>query len=255
MMKVWIVIYDSDTFPEQLYHRALLALDHDSVQRIRKFRKKEDACRCLIGRFLRCMVLHRRGIDPHTAVFRTTEAGKPYLSYPILHPPVAYNVAHDNAIVTITFSSNTHNPPAYSLGIDVMKVHLPGCKSFSAFVNVMEGVVTAENADEENLRRFFWVWTMKEAYTKAVGLGLGFDFRRVEYDAESNILRVDGARLSGWQFNKFVVKVRGDVYQGVIAQCTGGDQLEIIEGSTGPANYMEVYDAVHFVENTLQQMN
>jgi len=79
----------------QLYHRALLALDHDSISRITKFHRRDDACRaffksslfvaiqskegCLIGRLLRCMALHGRGIDPHAATFNATKAGKPYL--------------------------------------------------------------------------------------------------------------------------------------------------------------------------------
>lgn len=59
----------------------------------------------------------------------------------MLSPPIAFNVAHDNAIVTISFSTNAHNPPAYSLGIDVMKVHLPRHDTFDSFIESMSEVV------------------------------------------------------------------------------------------------------------------
>lgn len=105
------------------------------------------------------------------------------------------------------------------------------------------------------MQRFFWAWTMKEAFTKAEGSGLGFDPRRVEYDAESETLRVDGTILAGWQLNKFAIQVHGDVYQGVIAQYVGGKELKIVGNSAELPNYMEVYDAVPFVENALQQLD
>jgi len=209
------------------------------------------------------MALHKRGIDPQAATFDATKAGKPYLADPVPSPPIAFNVAHDNAIITISFSSNAHNPPAYSLGIDVMKVHLPRHDTFHSFIESMSEVltpleyrqVTAGNSDRENLRCFFWTWTMKEAFTKAAGSGLGFDLRRVEYDAKLETLRVDGTLLAGWQFNKFVIQVEGDVYQGVIAEYTSGKQLKIVEESAGLPDYMVVYDAVPFVENALQQLS
>ncbi|KAF8633687.1 hypothetical protein AX15_001294 [Amanita polypyramis BW_CC] len=208
------------------------------------------------------MVLHKRGVDPHTANFATTEAGKPYIAHPTLQPLLAYNVAHDNALVVISFSPNAHNPPAYSLGIDVMKVHLPRRDTFATFIEAMTEVLTplerrrvaGGRSDSENLRRFFWTWTMKEAYTKAVGLGLGFNFRRVEYDAEASTLRIDGKRALGWQFNKFTVQVCEDIYLGVVAQYVGGDELTIVEESTELPNYIEVYDAVSFIEHALQQL-
>lgn len=96
---------------------------------------------------------------------------------------------------------------------------------------------------------------MKEAFTKAAGPGLGLDLRRVEYDAKSETLRVDGTVLAGWQFNKFVIRVQGDVYQGVVAEYTSGEQLKIVEESAELPDYMEVYDAVPFVENVLQQLS
>ena len=59
----------------------------------------------------------------------------------MLNPPIVFNVAHDNEIVTISFSSNAHGPPAYSLGIDVMKVHLTRYDTFHSFIDSMREVV------------------------------------------------------------------------------------------------------------------
>jgi len=72
----------------------------------------------------------------------------------------------------------------------------------------------------------FLMWTLKEAYTKALGLGLGFDFRRIEYDVPENRLLIDGVVPRGWEFVAFSIEVGGgeqDVYQGVVARYLGGD--------------------------------
>jgi 4'-phosphopantetheinyl transferase len=67
----------------------------------------------------------------------------------------------------------------------------------------------------EGIRRFFWIWTLKEAYTKALGLGLGFDFARIEYDVPNELVRIDGKPVVGWEFVKFTLQVDGGADSGI----------------------------------------
>jgi len=105
----------------------------------------------------------------------------------------------------------------------------------------------------EGLRRFFWIWTLKEAYTKALGLGLGFDFRRVEFDVEENVVRVDEEILSGWRFTKFILNDSEDLYEGVVAEYVGGTQIKVIPESD-PQPWLFSHDAVPFVEKAIQNL-
>lgn len=80
------------------------------------------------------------------------------------------------------------------------------------------------------------MWTVKEAYTKALGIGLGFDFNRVQYDVLNNRLTVDGIILRGWQFVAFnTVHPHGEenssrqTYQTVVARFTGGTEETRVE--------------------------
>lgn len=50
---------------------------------------------------------------------------------------MAYNVSHDNGLVAMASSTNAHNPPAFSIGVDVMKVRVPGREPFKSFVKTM----------------------------------------------------------------------------------------------------------------------
>ena len=56
------------------------------------------------------------------------------------------------------------------------------------------------------LQRLYLVWTLKEAYTKALGLGLGFDFKRIEVDVNGHKITVDNNVPCGWEFIVFILK-------------------------------------------------
>lgn len=49
----------------------------------------------------------------------------------------------------------------------------------------------------------FKLWTLKEAYTKALGHGLGFDMTKIEYDFAVNMLQVDDLPLTHWRVRSF----------------------------------------------------
>lgn len=97
------------------------------------------------------------------------------------------------------------------------------------------------------------MWTMKEAYTKALGLGLGFDFRRVEYDIESNVVRVDKTIPPGWRFSKFVLNDSEDLYEGVVAEFIGGTQTDVIEVSESP-KWLLSQRAEEFVKRVIRDL-
>ncbi|RDB23299.1 L-aminoadipate-semialdehyde dehydrogenase-phosphopantetheinyl transferase [Hypsizygus marmoreus] len=257
-MQVWAVVYDPALFSEDLYQRGLRLVDPESAARIKRFYRREDACRTLLGRLLTRALLRQREIPLDAMTFNATAEGKPYISTSGIDPPIAYNISHDNALVAMAFAPGTHNPPAYSVGMDVMKVRIPGRETFASFVETVGDQLTrlehqslfSSISQDEGLKRFFWMWTIKEAYTKALGLGLGFDFRRVEYDVEANVLRVDKAIPHGWRFSRFVLNDGEDLYQGVVAEFVGGTETAVIPESASQ-EWLISYGAVEFVEKTI----
>lgn len=112
---------------------------------------------------------------------------------------------------------------------------------------LLEGV-----SEYDALRRFFWIWTLKEAYTKALGLGLGFDFRRIEYNVPENVVKIDGAIPKGWQFSKFELLDNLDLYQGVVAEFVGGDEIASILQL--PAEWLMTFKADAFVQGIIQTL-
>lgn len=113
--------------------------------------------------------------------------------------------------------------------------------------------MTAEDVpEEERMRRFFWMWTLKEAYTKALGLGLGFDFKRVEYNVVQGEVKIDGITPSGWCFTTFTIKDGEDLYQGVVAERTGDPAGLIDTTSRHDLPWLKVVKAGQILRNAVE---
>jgi 4'-phosphopantetheinyl transferase len=57
-------------------------------------------------------------------------------------PPIGFNVSHDNELVVMAFAPGEHGPPAFLIGVDVMRVQVP--------TRVAEGVASFLRAVGEN---------------------------------------------------------------------------------------------------------
>ncbi|KAI0002984.1 4'-phosphopantetheinyl transferase superfamily [Russula compacta] len=231
--RVWL-IHHPTSLDELLYQHALTLLDSSSLERVQRFFHRADACRCLIGRLLpRVLLSEQRGVSAEKMHFATTEAGKPYFATSIDPPPIGFNVSHDNELVAMAFAPGEHGPPAFLIGVDVMMVRAltrgteEGIASFlhtvadTTLTDAEKRFVSNDVPENEALSRFYLVWTIKEAYTKAIGLGLGFNILRIEYDVSTNTVAVDGVVAVDWQFGTSLVAVDEEEYRLTVAQFVG----------------------------------
>ncbi|EMD41033.1 hypothetical protein CERSUDRAFT_44618, partial [Gelatoporia subvermispora B] len=266
----------------QAYVRGLELVDPNSRQRLQRFFRREDRFRGLVGRLLPRMLLKERGISLDRMTFGTTETGKPYIaSINTTHgvdPRVGYNVTHDRGLIAMAYASGADlypDPPAYRIGVDVMQVQLPDRHAFSEFVETVGEQLTdlerkllipalgsPKLPQPEALRRFYLIWTLKEAYTKALGLGLGFDFRRIEYDVTRDVVRIDGQVPKGWEFVRFQIANptepgSEETYVGVAARFVGEQaetKQECVVESRAAGPWLKVWDAVDFVEKAVREL-
>jgi len=161
----------------------------------------------------------------------------------------------------MAFGPGDHDPPAFGVGVDVMKVKMPQRELFPEFVKIFSEQLTDHETrtilsvpQDEGIYRFFWIWTMKEAYTKALGLGLGFDFRRIEYDLTTDILTIDGEVPKGWQLIKFDIEHDQAIYQGVAARYVGGDATVVLPRSSQSVDWMVKLDAASLVYRAIEEL-
>jgi 4'-phosphopantetheinyl transferase len=101
--------------------------------------------------------------------------GKPSLKN---YPNIQYNISHcQNCIACVI--CDTH-----AVGIDVEKVRM--LNSYAAKrVCSTEELQRIYSGDDPN-REFFRYWTLKESYIKAIGMGLSFPMRNVNFEIQSD---------------------------------------------------------------------
>lgn len=90
-----------------------------------------------------------------------TENGKPYFkNYPDFH----FNISHTDGAIAISFSN-------FPVGVDIEKIRNVNFDVAKRYFNENEKAYILENNKNIN-RRFFEIWTKKEAYIKRYGLTL-----------------------------------------------------------------------------------
>jgi len=223
---------------DEAYHRCLGRIDEDAQARIKRFYRREDSWRSLIGMLLPQILLREHKIPRESVVFSRTKAGKPFIEEksPNHTTSIRYNISHDARMIAMA-SQVGSKENANMIGIDVMKRVLPREETLRSFLRSIGDTLTESelslftpDLDVVTGEKYvFLLWTLKEAYTKALGLGLGFDFKRIQYDILHNCVFVDDQPARGWNFLMFDIKEPNGsaIYQGSIARFIGGEQTEI----------------------------
>jgi 4'-phosphopantetheinyl transferase len=115
-----------------------------------------------------------RGVVPADAwAFGTGPFGKPHVTAPEAMA-MRFSLSYTATLIAIAVSSR------YELGVDVEAV--PGTVSevpWQVLTQAERQFIRTLPADQQ-FAEFLNIWTMKEAYTKYLGVGASLDFRKVE---------------------------------------------------------------------------
>lgn len=131
-------------------------------------------------------------ITDETPVIRN-EHGKPSLAD---YPEIKYNLSHANGIAVCLISDN-------ECGVDCegVRPYRPNVvkRSFSENEKLM-----IENAGEnERDLLFFRLWTLKEAYVKAIGIGISYPLNTVEFSFDGNKIT---SSVKDHRFRQYILK-------------------------------------------------
>ena len=145
---------------------------------------------------LRLLLARYLGLDPTRVTFGTSNTGKPTLP----GTPLSFNVSHTRGMALIALAVGLE------LGVDVESVRAQPTHLEMATRYFTPGEAQRLNAlpPTESERAFFHVWTRKEAFLKAIGLGLSHGLERFEVsvppDEPCRLLHIDGdaAVAAGW---------------------------------------------------------
>lgn len=137
------------------------------------------------------------GIAPAAITMITDAHGKPRLAGPA-RPPVFFNLSHSDDLAALAVSS------AFDIGIDIERVRDMDPNDVAPFLSVAEQAALMRLPGAARRLGIFHAWTRKEAYLKAIGVGLAAPLDQFDVsiapDEPARILRVAGApaEASAW---------------------------------------------------------
>jgi 4'-phosphopantetheinyl transferase len=199
---VWHFNGDRAGHPELLRRfEALLSEDED--QRRRRFANERIRREFVLARGLvRTVLAGYTGADPAGLRFWADAYGKPILAEPPPGPRLHFNLSHSHGVVACAVALGR------PVGIDVEgRERALDCLDLAdRYFAPQEAAHLRRLAEDDRRADFFAIWTLKEAFVKAIGQGLSFPL-------DSFAFELDGGRLVGfrpppsppgrWQFFQF----------------------------------------------------
>ena len=213
-------------------YRALL--DAPERERQGRLRVPADRRRDLAARALVRTVLSRHvPVPPEAWAFGADANGRPRIVAPQPLPPIEFNIAHSGDLVVLAVATGR------SLGVDVEDTsRRTDTAALERYFAPQEREALATLPAEARRRRFFELWTLKESYLKARGVGLRLPLRGVafEFNEPASVqlsftgLFVDEA--ARWALAQFTL--RGHYTLAVCAERQGPQALRLTIQETVP---------------------
>jgi len=133
-----------------------------------RFRFEQDRNSFLASRALRRHVLScYAAVEPKQWQFADSEYGRPRIAFPVLDEMLEFNCSKSADLVICAVTRGI------SVGVDIERLDrkVPGPVAESTFAAIELAAIEALPRNDQG-KRFFAYWTLKEAYLKARGLGL-----------------------------------------------------------------------------------
>ncbi|OQR69304.1 L-aminoadipate-semialdehyde dehydrogenase-phosphopantetheinyl transferase-like [Tropilaelaps mercedesae] len=190
-------------------------VQRDEAERISKFAFGRDAKASMAGRLImrRCLAESLRCDNASLHLTRTAE-GRPALASAVAG--FDFNVSHNGDFAVVAAG------PCSRIGVDVMRMRYDGGRRITDFFDLMRRQFTpaewrfieSSPYEAQQVKRFYRLWTLKESYVKAVGVGLDLGLHRISFNicdelrladrlgVTSTSVEVDGRPVAGWTFHE-----------------------------------------------------
>jgi 4'-phosphopantetheinyl transferase len=161
--------------------RLLEGLSADERERHARFRFETDRDIYLVAHSLvRRMLSRITGAAPHALAFVPGEHGRPEIVSPDPATAFRFNLSHTHGLVACAVTR------AADIGVDVeyveRKVELMNVATHVFSPREVDGLAALSGGEQRE--RFFELWTLKEAYIKAIGKGLSAPLRSITFEPE-----------------------------------------------------------------------
>ncbi|MBN4075661.1 MAG: hypothetical protein COA71_09705 [SAR86 cluster bacterium] len=204
---LWLV-EDQQITDQALLDEYQALLNPEEQKRFERFVFPKHKKQFLIARVLLRSVLGQYlKQPPESLIFARNAYGKPRLASFEKSLPISFNLSHTNGLSVLAVSQGNDlgvDAEYLTRKVDIMKL---ADRYFSKQEYSELEALDVRAFDE----RFFKLWTLKEAYIKACGMGLAIPLRDFSFSFSSNEIAVNFAeerddKSELWQFWQFVYK-------------------------------------------------
>ena len=140
------------------------------------------------------------------------EHGKPALAE---YPEVHFNISHADGIAAAVVSE-------HECGVDCERVREYDPRVMRRVCSEAEQAMIKAASKSERALLFFRLWTLKEAYVKALGSGLAFPMREAEFAFEGDRIQT---KLSDCAFTQYVINGKFVVAVCELSKARGSNKL------------------------------
>jgi len=170
---------------------ALPDLQQQEQQRVAQFTNPTDKNRYINAHaFLRQVLSRYIAVPPAEVSFEYTDLGQPVLSG--AQAVVCFGLSYRNAQVIVGVSS-------HPIGVDIEQVSKTDIDSvaYNFFSKEECTALDAAINTNEKLILFFRIWTLKEAFIKGLGIGVGYDLQSFTVDPSAMPVQLHSTEI-GW---------------------------------------------------------
>jgi len=151
-----------------------------------------------INNFLSYMIIRKyfdnQSVEIGNLVFSQTELKKPFIK----NSSVKFNISHSNNLIAVAFDRN-------EIGVDVERI-----KDFNNDIidSILSDIEKKEYSKEIHKNDFLTkIWTVKESYTKMLGLGLSVDFDKISFSLDKDPIFYDNNYIKSYKIRDYWLSV------------------------------------------------
>ncbi|PMG42196.1 hypothetical protein BCU91_08770 [Shewanella sp. 10N.286.52.B9] len=183
-------------------------LPADETQKVNRYIQQSAREKGLMVRgYLRALLSRFADIKPNEWVFEYGEKGKPRLTdLQFQQTGLGFNISHSGDWLLVAIYQTNAPMQAFELGADIERrrdstnIH----SILNHYFSEPEAAALLALPAVEYRERFFDLWTLKESYIKAKGLGLALSLKSFAFDfqsAEKSELKLNKGAVIPLQFN------------------------------------------------------
>lgn len=173
--------------PAELVARLRSLLPDDELARHDRFRHEGAAGEYLGARALvRAALSSWSPVDPRAWRFAVNEYGRPSVEAPLTAVATHFNLSHTRGMITLALGRD----PLVGVDVEPLARSVDVLPIVDRFFSASEAAALRALPPAQHRDRFLALWTLKEAYIKARGMGLAIPLGDFSFEPDGDPVRI-----------------------------------------------------------------